>query len=96
MKLRNHQFSTQPQIFERYKHPWYEHNERLDKLDKQKIKYRISDDCPEDMRVAVYNLSLNKPNPPTLLAIEKAKFIEKTYHWNRDDSVRPRNQRSAR
>ena len=31
MKLRNHQFSTQPQIFERYKHPWYEHNERLDK-----------------------------------------------------------------
>ena len=98
MKLRNHQFSTQPRIFEgsTYEHPWYEHNERLDKLDKQKIKYRISDDCPEDMREAVYNLSLNKPNPPTQQAIEKAKFIDKTYHWNRDDSVRPGNQRSAR
>ena len=72
MKLRNHQFSTQPQIFERYKHPWYEHNERLDKQE------------------------LNKPNPPTQEAIEKAKFIDKTYHWNRDDSVRPGNQRSAR
>ena len=39
---------------------------------------------------------LNKPNPPTQQAIEKAKFIDKTYHWNRDDSVRPGNQRSAR
>ena len=28
MKLRNHQFSTQPQIFEGgYKHPWYEHSD---------------------------------------------------------------------
>ena len=72
MKLRNHQFSTQPQIFERYKHPWYEHNEKLDK-----------------------NI-LIKPNPPTQKAIEKAKFIDKTYHWNRDDNIRPGNQRSAR
>ena len=72
MKLRNHQFSTQPQIFEHYKHPWYEHNERLDKQE------------------------LNKPNPPTQQQIEKAKFIDKTYHWDRDNSVRPRNKRSAR
>ena len=72
MKLRNHQFSTQPPIFERYKHPWYEHNEKLDKQE------------------------LNKPNPPTPEAIEKAKFIDKTYHWNRDDSVRSGNKRSAR
>jgi hypothetical protein len=72
MKLRNHQFSTQPQIFEHYKHPWYEHNERLDKQE------------------------LNRPNPPTQQAIEKAKFIDKTYHWDRDNSVRPRNKRSAR
>ena len=86
MKLRNHQFSTQPRIFDGgYKHPWYEH-----------IKYRISDDCPEDMREAVYNLSLNKPNPPTKEAVEKAKFIDKTYHWNRNDSVRSGNKRSAR
>jgi hypothetical protein len=27
MKLRNHQFSTQPRIFDGgYTHPWYEHN----------------------------------------------------------------------
>ena len=71
MKLRNHQFSTQPQIFEQYKHPWYEHNERLDEN------------------------KLNKPNPPTPEAIEKAKFIDKTYHWNRDDSVRPRDKRTS-
>ena len=72
MKLRNHQFSTPPRIFEHYKHPWYEHNERLDKQE------------------------LIKPNPPTQQAIEKAKFIDKTYHWNRDDSVRSGNKRSAR
>ena len=38
---------------------------------------------------------LNKPNPPTKEAIEKAKFVDKTYHWSRDDSVRPRDKRSA-
>ena len=27
---------------------------------------------------------LNKPNPPTKEAIEKAKFIDKTYQWGRD------------
>ena len=66
MKLRNHQFSTQPPIFENgnYEHPWYTY--------------------------------LNKPNPPSQEAIEKAKFIDKTYHWNRDDSVRSGNKRSAR
>ena len=56
MKLRNHQFSTQPRIFEGggYEHPWYKH------LDKQ----------------------LKAPNPPSKEAIEKAKFVDKTYHWN--------------
>jgi len=71
MKLRNHQFSTQPQIFERYKHPWYEHNERLDKQE------------------------LNRPNPPTQEAIEKAKFVDKTYEWDRTNNIRPRNKRST-
>ena len=33
------------------------------------------------------------PNPPTKEAVERAKFVDKTYHWN--GSVRPRNQRSA-
>ena len=72
MKLRNHQFSTQPQIFEKYKHPWYEHNEKLDKDNK-----------------------LITPNPPTKEAIEKAKFVDKTYEWDRSDSLRSRNKRST-
>ena len=24
---------------------------------------------------------LNRPNPPTKEAIEKAQFVDKTYHW---------------
>ena len=55
MKLRPNQNSTRPRIFEQYKHPWYEHNERLDKN------------------------QLNKPNPPSKEAIEKAKFVDKPY-----------------
>ena len=31
---------------------------------------------------------LNKPNPPTKEAIEKAKFVDKTYEWRRPNSVR--------
>ena len=67
MKLRNHQPSTQPRIFEgsTYVHPWYEHT--TDKL--------------------------IKPNPPTKEAIEKARFVDKTYHWSRDSDTRPRKQR---
>jgi hypothetical protein len=63
MKLRNHQFSTQPRIFDGgYEHPWY--------------KY------------------LNKPNPPTQEAVEKAKFKDKTFHW--DGGVRSRNKRTSK
>ena len=66
MKLRNHQFSTQPQIFENgnYEHPWYTH--------------------------------LNKPNPPTQEAVDKAQFIDKTYHWDRSSDNRPRNRRTTK
>ena len=65
MKLRNHQFSTQPQIFSGgYVHPWYEY--------------------------------LNRPNPPTQEAIDKAKFVDKTFEWNRGDNIRPRKQRSTK
>ena len=69
MKLRYHQFSTQPRIFDGgYEHPWYKH------LDKE----------------------LNKPNPPTEEAIEKAKFVDRTYHWNGGNgSVRSGNKRSS-
>ena len=63
MKLRNHQFSTQPRIFDGgYEHPWYKH--------------------------------LNKPNPPTQEAIEKAKFKDKTFHW--DGGVRSGNKRTPK
>jgi hypothetical protein len=68
MKLRNHQFSTQPPIFENgtYEHPWYKHADN----------------------------KLIKPNPPTQQAVDKAKFVDKTYEWNRGDNIRPRKQRS--
>ena len=39
---------------------------------------------------------LNRPNPPSQEAIEKAKFVDKTYHWRGgSDSVRPRDKRTA-
>ena len=66
MKLRNHQFSTQPRIFDGgYEHPWYKHKDN----------------------------KLIRPNPPTKEAVERAKFIDKTYHWSRDSDTRPRKQR---
>ena len=39
---------------------------------------------------------LIRPNPPSKEAVERAQFKDKTYHWQRDDSVRPRNQRSSK
>ena len=69
MKLRNHQFSTRPQIFDGgYEHPWYKH------LDKE----------------------LKSPNPPSKEAIEKAKFVDKTYQWSGDNRVRSGNKRSSK
>ena len=66
MKLRNHQFSTQPQIFNGgYEHPWYKHKDN----------------------------KLIRPNPPTVEAVKRAKFVDKTYHWSRDSDTRPRKQR---
>ena len=72
MKLKQHQFSIQPRIFEgsTYKHPWYEHNERLDRE----------------------QVHLIKPNPPSKEAVERARFVDKTYSWTgRTSSIRPRN-----
>ena len=37
---------------------------------------------------------LIKPNPPTKEAIEKAKFVDKTYNWSGSSSVRPRDKRT--
>ena len=38
---------------------------------------------------------LNKPNPPSKEAVERAKFVDKTYHWSGSDSIRPRDRRAA-
>jgi len=39
---------------------------------------------------------LNKPNPPSKEAVERAQFVDKTYHWQgRDSSVRSRNERTV-
>jgi len=32
---------------------------------------------------------LKRPNPPTPEAVQKAQFIDKTYHWN-NAGIRPR------
>ena len=39
---------------------------------------------------------LIRPNPPTQQAVDKAKFVDKTYEWSRPDNIRPRNKRSAK
>jgi len=70
MKLRNHQFSTRPRIFEgsQYEHPWYDH---------------VDD-------------NLNRPNPPSIEAVKRAKFVDKTYHWDRPSNIRPRSKRTTK
>mgnify|MGYP003143888392 CR=1 FL=1 len=37
---------------------------------------------------------LNKPNPPSQEAVEKAKFKDKTFHW--DSGVRSGNKRTSK
>ena len=66
MKLR--ETSIQPRIFEgsEYVHPWYEYNYE---------KVSLVDYYGKD------SLQLNRPNPPSKEAVERAKFIDKTYHW---------------
>ena len=79
MKLREHQFSIQPRIFEgsEYVPPWYKYNYN---------KISLVDYYGKD------SLQLNRPNPPSKEAVERAKFVDKTYHWTgRNSSVRPRN-----
>ncbi|MBP98975.1 hypothetical protein CMK18_23745 [Candidatus Poribacteria bacterium] len=42
------------------------------------------------------SLKLNKPNPPTPQAVERAKFIDKTYQWSGNNSIRSGNKRTKR
>ena len=76
MKLRNHQFSIQPRIFEGsdYVHPWYQYNYNNIAL----VEY-----------YGDKSLQLNRPNPPSKEAVERARFIDKTYEWKgRTNSIR--------
>ena len=76
MKLRNHQFSIQPRIFEgsEYVHPWYDYT-----------KVALVEYYGDNF------LQLNRPNPPRKEAIERAKFVDKTYEWRgRTSSIRSR------
>ena len=43
-----------------------------------------------------YVAKLKQPNPPSQEDIEKAKFVDKTYKWSGDNSIRPRNKRSSK
>ena len=83
MKLRNHQFSIQPRIFEgsEYVHPWYQYNYNKIAL----VEYYGKN-----------SLQLNRPNPPSKEAIEKAKFVDKTYQWSGDNRIRSGNKRSSK
>ena len=90
MKLRNHQLSTQPRIFEGggYEHPWYKHTKKTPITDYENKTTGVN--------ATVRNIGhtiLNKPNPPSKEAVEKAKFVDKTYLW--DGGVRPRNKRTT-
>ena len=42
------------------------------------------------------NAKLIKPKPPSKEAVERAKFVDKTYVWSGDDSIRSRNKRSSK
>ena len=70
MKLRQHQFSIQPRISNE--------NGCVRKSDKARpifVEFYGDD-----------NLELYKPNPPSKEAIQRAKFRDKTFHWNRYSS----------
>ena len=41
-----------------------------------------------------YEHALNTPNPPTQEAIEKAKFVDKTYQWQGGGRVRSGDKRT--
>lgn len=88
MKLRQHQFSIQPRIFEgsNYVHPWYEHTENIPITDHEN---KFSEKNATVRNIG--NTILIKPNPPSKEAVERARFIDKTYEWKgRPSSIRSR------
>ena len=74
MNMKLNPNSIRPRIFETYKHPWYEFNDKQNKEAK-----------------------LIKPNPPSKEAVERAKFVDKTYHWRGgSDSIRSGDKRTTK
>ena len=83
--------STRPQIFKHYEHPWY-------KFESQSPIMKW-DDKTTGVNATVRNIGnklLIKPNPPSKESIERAKFVDKTYHWSGGSGVRSRDRRSSR
>ena len=66
MNMKLNPNSTRPQIFDQWKHPWYEYNEKLE----------------------IKDVKLIRPNPPSQEAVEKAKFVDKTYQWSATQWIR--------
>ena len=77
MKLKNHQFSTQQPTSDIYKEWKHPWYEY-----NENGCVRRSDKAEPI-----------PPNPPSKEAVERAKFVDKTYHWSGSDSVRPRGKR---
>ena len=72
--------SIQEQISKQkvWEHPWNAHMKAFD----------------AEKEIQKWNTKLKKPNPPSKESVERAKFVDKTYHWKGgDDSVRSRNKR---
>ena len=72
MKLRNHQFSTQPQIFKHYEHPWYKFlNKPKPPTQEEVDKAKFVDKTYEWTRIAIDTLLLSRLYHPNLLDIDK-------------------------
>ena len=82
MKMKLNPNSTRPQtsdIYQEYVHPWYLYNEN---------------GCIRRSDKTTNINELIPPNPPSKEAVERAKFVDKTYHWKGSDSVRSRDKRA--
>ena len=66
------------------------------KLNPNSTRPRIFDGGYTHPWYKIEDIRLIRPNPPTPEAVEKAKFVDKTYHWEGGGSVRSRNERSTK
>ena len=93
MKLRNHQFSIQPPTSEISKQDFI--NGSYPRIFEGSEYVHPWYDYTKVALVEYYGdnfLQLNRPNPPSKEAIERAKFVDKTYEWKgRTNRIRSRN-----